>query len=51
MTTSPKCPAPEQWEELLHADAAEPENPELQSHLETCERCRQTLEELVADDE
>ena len=43
------CPDPARLRDLLDGTLADPDQAGLQAHLETCPRCQQTLEDLVAD--
>lgn len=47
--TSQPCPDVNRWQSLLDGTAALSEQGELNGHLETCGRCQQALEGLVAD--
>jgi eukaryotic-like serine/threonine-protein kinase len=48
MTTKEACPSAKQLQVLLAGQAPADEQSLLAEHLETCENCRQMLEELVA---
>jgi uncharacterized protein (TIGR03067 family) len=48
MTAKESCPSAKQLQGLLTGQAPADEQANLANHLETCENCRQTLEELVA---
>ncbi len=45
------CPAVESWQNLLQGSLSDAQQAELNSHLESCRACQQTLEGLVASQE
>src|SRR5262245_34714265 len=47
MLTGSNCPTPATWQELLESDLSEPVAAEVMNHLNGCERCQQTVEELT----
>jgi WD40 repeat protein len=51
MTEPVSCPGPDRWEELLTAELPPEEQSALNTHLETCANCQQTLERLAAGSE
>jgi anti-sigma factor RsiW len=51
MTETASCPDPARWEELLTAELPPEEQSALNTHLETCPNCQQTLERLAAGSE
>lgn len=52
MTESPNnCPTPEQLKALLDGSMTEPEQVVMQSHVDGCSACQQTLESLVVGTE
>lgn len=48
MTTLINCPDAARWKQLLDGALPENEQAELSAHLESCERCQQTVERLTA---
>jgi serine/threonine protein kinase len=51
MVPQTSCPEPRRWRGLLEGTLPEPEQAELNAHLETCADCQQTLEGLAAEGE
>src|SRR5262249_16129020 len=51
MVPQTSCPDPRRWRGLLEGTLPEPEQAELNAHLETCAACQQTLESLAAEGE
>src|SRR5262245_32823940 len=43
------CPTTGRWADLLVDHVSSPERSRLEDHLETCEGCRQTLEQLATN--
>jgi serine/threonine-protein kinase len=47
MFTGTSCPLADTWREMLESDLSEPVAAEMMNHLNACERCQQTVEELT----
>lgn len=51
MSTASECPTTDRLRSLLDGQLSADEQTELQQHIDSCERCQQTLEGLVAGQE